>query len=294
MGCNTQTYYLNMYFSAFSLILVLAFRFIQTLLIHTLIALVVFGLLCKYIYCFTELRDQQLNKQLSVFSWPSSVTFSLPQSFPNRGLLPFWCQGLAVLFQLLSARMMVMFIVVIDAQKQHFFWQMNAVMKMLLFQRMFSELCFRKGEPQECVWLKLVIPLNLALYLHNEITCLSLRITARNPNILLRFYLSLTIGTFSVTTDPVPHFANWPYSRAACGLAGRAGGQAGISLAAAACTARPHAALVCSVISGVLWWLHYDYRNDPSTELETEKENVKFLLGYAIFSTIVTVSSVLP
>ncbi|XP_068878794.1 choline transporter-like protein 3 isoform X1 [Aphelocoma coerulescens] len=42
-------------------------------------------------------------------------------------------------------------------------------------------------------------------------------------------------------------------------------------------------------ISGVLWWLHYDYRNDPSTELETEKENVKFLLGYAIFSTIVTV-----
>ncbi|XP_075281074.1 choline transporter-like protein 3 isoform X2 [Opisthocomus hoazin] len=41
--------------------------------------------------------------------------------------------------------------------------------------------------------------------------------------------------------------------------------------------------------SGVLWWLYYDYRNDPSTELETEKENVKFLLGYAIFSTIVTV-----
>ncbi|NXU63197.1 CTL3 protein, partial [Horornis vulcanius] len=42
-------------------------------------------------------------------------------------------------------------------------------------------------------------------------------------------------------------------------------------------------------VSGILWWLHYDYRNDPSTELETEKENVKFLLGYAIFSTIVTV-----
>ncbi|XP_063200263.1 choline transporter-like protein 3 isoform X3 [Chroicocephalus ridibundus] len=42
-------------------------------------------------------------------------------------------------------------------------------------------------------------------------------------------------------------------------------------------------------VSGVLWWLYYDYRNDPSTELETEKENVKFLLGYAVFSTIVTV-----
>ncbi|OXB81485.1 UNVERIFIED_CONTAM: hypothetical protein H355_004391 [Colinus virginianus] len=43
------------------------------------------------------------------------------------------------------------------------------------------------------------------------------------------------------------------------------------------------------VVSGVLWWLYYDYRNDPSTELETEKENVKFLFGYAIFSTVVTV-----
>ncbi|XP_068022404.1 choline transporter-like protein 3 isoform X1 [Melanerpes formicivorus] len=42
-------------------------------------------------------------------------------------------------------------------------------------------------------------------------------------------------------------------------------------------------------VSGVLWWLYYDYRNDPSTELETEKENVKFLLGYAIFSTVLTV-----
>ncbi|XP_023787799.1 choline transporter-like protein 3 isoform X2 [Cyanistes caeruleus] len=42
-------------------------------------------------------------------------------------------------------------------------------------------------------------------------------------------------------------------------------------------------------VSGVLWWLHYDYRSDPSTELETEKENAKFLLGYAIFSTIVTI-----
>lgn len=37
-------------FSAFSLMLVLAFRFIGMLLVHTLIALLVFGLLCKYIY----------------------------------------------------------------------------------------------------------------------------------------------------------------------------------------------------------------------------------------------------
>ncbi|XP_074762709.1 choline transporter-like protein 3 isoform X3 [Athene noctua] len=47
--------------------------------------------------------------------------------------------------------------------------------------------------------------------------------------------------------------------------------------------------ILALVVSGVLWWLYYDYRNDPSTELETEKENVKFLLGYAIFSTIVTI-----
>nr|XP_013816789.1 PREDICTED: choline transporter-like protein 3 isoform X1 [Apteryx mantelli mantelli] len=37
--------------------------------------------------------------------------------------------------------------------------------------------------------------------------------------------------------------------------------------------------------SGCVWVA----MNDPSTELETEKENIKFLLGYAIFSTIVTV-----
>lgn len=53
----------------------------------------------------------------------------------------------------------------------------------------------------------------------------------------------------------------------------------------------PSHCLFAAVVSGVLWWLYYDYRNDPSTELETEKENVKFLLGYAIFSTIITVSS---
>ncbi|CAM5135132.1 unnamed protein product [Eretmochelys imbricata] len=41
-------------------------------------------------------------------------------------------------------------------------------------------------------------------------------------------------------------------------------------------------------VSGVLWWLYYDYTNDPSIELETEKENVKFLLGFAILSTVIT------
>ncbi|XP_065411653.1 choline transporter-like protein 3 isoform X3 [Chrysemys picta bellii] len=42
------------------------------------------------------------------------------------------------------------------------------------------------------------------------------------------------------------------------------------------------------VVSSVLWWLYYDYTNDPSIELETEKENVKFLLGFAIISTMIT------
>uniref|UniRef100_A0A8D0L5P6 Choline transporter-like protein n=1 Tax=Sphenodon punctatus TaxID=8508 RepID=A0A8D0L5P6_SPHPU len=42
-------------------------------------------------------------------------------------------------------------------------------------------------------------------------------------------------------------------------------------------------------VTGVLWWLYYDYSNDPSVELETEKENVKFLLGFAIIATVITV-----
>ncbi|KAE8610501.1 hypothetical protein XENTR_v10012150 [Xenopus tropicalis] len=42
-------------------------------------------------------------------------------------------------------------------------------------------------------------------------------------------------------------------------------------------------------VSGVLWWLYYDHVNDPSYELETEKENAKFLLGFAIIATLVTI-----
>lgn len=46
--------------------------------------------------------------------------------------------------------------------------------------------CFRKGELQEGVQLQLVIPWKLALYL-NEIPCLSFRVAARKPNVLLQF-----------------------------------------------------------------------------------------------------------
>ncbi|KAM4720633.1 choline transporter-like protein 3 [Rhinophrynus dorsalis] len=42
-------------------------------------------------------------------------------------------------------------------------------------------------------------------------------------------------------------------------------------------------------VSGVLWWLYYDHVNDPSYELETEKENAKFLLGFAIIATLVSI-----
>ncbi|KAJ1173377.1 hypothetical protein NDU88_005213 [Pleurodeles waltl] len=42
-------------------------------------------------------------------------------------------------------------------------------------------------------------------------------------------------------------------------------------------------------VSGVLWWLYYDHISDPSIELETAKENAKFLLGFAIIATLVTV-----
>ncbi|KAM9005218.1 choline transporter-like protein 3 isoform X1 [Sarcophilus harrisii] len=42
-------------------------------------------------------------------------------------------------------------------------------------------------------------------------------------------------------------------------------------------------------VSGVLWWLYYDYINDLSIELDTERENMKCLLGFAIVSTVITV-----
>lgn len=50
-----------------------------------------------------------------------------------------------------------------------------------------------------------------------------------------------------------------------------------------------YAPVLVLVVSGVLWWLYYDYTNSSSIELETEKENVKFLLGFAILSTVITV-----
>lgn len=43
-------------------------------------------------------------------------------------------------------------------------------------------------------------------------------------------------------------------------------------------------------MSGVLWWLYYDHINGISYELETEKENAKFLLGFSIVSTLASVS----
>ncbi|XP_041064340.1 choline transporter-like protein 3 isoform X2 [Carcharodon carcharias] len=42
-------------------------------------------------------------------------------------------------------------------------------------------------------------------------------------------------------------------------------------------------------VSGVLWWLYYDNVNDPNIVLETEKENTKALLGFAITATIISV-----
>ncbi|XP_034355241.2 choline transporter-like protein 3 isoform X2 [Arvicanthis niloticus] len=42
-------------------------------------------------------------------------------------------------------------------------------------------------------------------------------------------------------------------------------------------------------VCGVLWWLYYDYTNDLSTELDTEKENMKCMLAFAIITTVVTV-----
>ncbi|EFB21381.1 hypothetical protein PANDA_006343, partial [Ailuropoda melanoleuca] len=41
-------------------------------------------------------------------------------------------------------------------------------------------------------------------------------------------------------------------------------------------------------VCGVLWWLYYDYTHDLSIELDTERENMKCLLGFAILSTVIT------
>ncbi|KAL2772210.1 choline transporter-like protein 3 isoform 6 [Daubentonia madagascariensis] len=40
-------------------------------------------------------------------------------------------------------------------------------------------------------------------------------------------------------------------------------------------------------VCGVLWWLYYDYTNDLSIELDTEWENMKCVLGFAILSTVI-------
>ncbi|XP_022352747.1 choline transporter-like protein 3 isoform X3 [Enhydra lutris kenyoni] len=42
-------------------------------------------------------------------------------------------------------------------------------------------------------------------------------------------------------------------------------------------------------VCGVLWWLYYDYTHDLSIELDTERENMKCLLGFALVSTVITV-----
>ncbi|KAL1772071.1 choline transporter 3 isoform X2 [Sigmodon hispidus] len=41
-------------------------------------------------------------------------------------------------------------------------------------------------------------------------------------------------------------------------------------------------------VCGVLWWLYYDYTNDLSTELDTERENMKCMLAFAIVTTVTT------
>ncbi|XP_069863813.1 choline transporter-like protein 3 isoform X2 [Dipodomys merriami] len=41
-------------------------------------------------------------------------------------------------------------------------------------------------------------------------------------------------------------------------------------------------------VCGVLWWLYYDYTNDPSIELDTERENMKYVLGFAVVATVIT------
>lgn len=115
------------------------------LLVHILIALVVFGLLCKYVYLLAyagmdhlgELKGMQLNKQLSLFALAIlrnlKPTTAVSKLSPACLLVP--RSGCAVPA---AEWMMMIFTLFIDGWK-HLFWQLNAVMKMLLFQRKFSE-----------------------------------------------------------------------------------------------------------------------------------------------------------
>ncbi|XP_008831890.1 choline transporter-like protein 3 isoform X1 [Nannospalax galili] len=41
-------------------------------------------------------------------------------------------------------------------------------------------------------------------------------------------------------------------------------------------------------VCGVLWWLYYDYTNDLSIELDTERQNMKCVLAFAIVTTVIT------
>ncbi|XP_036907269.1 choline transporter-like protein 3 isoform X2 [Sturnira hondurensis] len=41
-------------------------------------------------------------------------------------------------------------------------------------------------------------------------------------------------------------------------------------------------------VCGVLWWLYHDYANDLSVELDTERDNMTCLLGFALVSTALT------
>lgn len=43
------------------------------------------------------------------------------------------------------------------------------------------------------------------------------------------------------------------------------------------------------VVCGVLWWLYYDYSTDLSVALDTERDNVTCLLGFAVVATVLTV-----
>ncbi|KAF6293789.1 solute carrier family 44 member 3 [Rhinolophus ferrumequinum] len=42
------------------------------------------------------------------------------------------------------------------------------------------------------------------------------------------------------------------------------------------------------IVCGVLWWLYYDYTNDLSIALDTKRESMTCLLGFAVVSTVLT------
>ena len=87
----------------------------------------------------TELEERQLNKQLSFSSMAILRSLKLTTAISKLGPACLWVPRSGCAVPAAECWDDEDFDFFIDAWKQHCFWQMNAVRKMLLFQRNFNE-----------------------------------------------------------------------------------------------------------------------------------------------------------